>query len=1648
MRESNDKALRLIEYLLNLASLRNKLRRDVAEYNKVLWLSDIPKQKNCFTQAWGKDQEYSSDIWIEVQNRKEPELPSIPNKCEGWIEKSSLRRKEDLPELKSERNYEIKNPLWKEGNNQNEYINITENIEDHPEVQKEWENYLEESWLPWVENHNSWERVHKIYSELFTIHQEQLRLGEEYELVLGIGLLTWKTPSEQRIRRHLIVADAMLEFEAKLGKFIVRVHPEGSRLRPELDMLDANEKPINAEGNAKEALNNSTDDPWDNDCIDSVLKALIHSIDPNGEYIKQLTKKDLQASSKPVVEYAPALVLRKRSTKGLTETLKMIKTRIEENDYIPDKFKDLAEIQTSVQPEINTNHESHHEIFEGEVFFPKPANEEQYLIVEKFRSADAVHVQGPPGTGKSHTISNMISHLLATGQRTLITAKTPRALKVIEKLIPSQLRPLCINLLGSGSEERRSLEASVVGILNKNQKWDESKNERQKKLLTNRLESLREEQAKVNRRILYIKESETHTQVVAEGAYKGTAAQIAKIVNQEQTNFEWFTDRINYNTPCPFGLNEFKGILKELRYFTTEKHKELTMLWPEEFSNVDEIRDLFENEKKLIKEEENLKKDTIKELVNQLKPKVAKCGSCSRQLEFQFNKKDFSSDEKQILDCQYCGKQNYIKPFSTIEGVKELKKSLLNFSRHYQQIAMLNQTWIKKAVDDVFSNNSNLWYKVLKETKNIIASIEDFVEIADNTALEIPEKSNINILYDDALKMKNHIENGGKLGWWIFRTKFVKEHLYLIESVRINGRPCTQIEDFSLLCNVLFVKAKLQKAWDYWLELDEKKSNHYALQLVELKSMCENLQNILFLEDEINKCRNDLRNCGLTTEPVWNDLSQIKMFIHSCQLVIVQNHKRYITEKIQHIEDKISQIAANNNVHSITTKLLDVVRERKLNDLANISSKIQELNRDKKNLQKLGEDLSKISTFLPKLTEELKKTFDDKVWNKRLDDIKGAWQWAQAKYWLEEYTNKDDLPSLSKRSMQIDEEINHTIAELASIYAWSFCFSRLTEEHRRHMEAWRQSMSRLGKGTGKYASRYRREAQYHLNQCRDAVPSWVMPLHRVWDTVEPVPEIFDVIIVDEASQCGFESFPLFYLAKKIVIVGDDKQISPEAVGLSRENVNRYKEEFLYDFQFSDSFNIESSLFDHAQLRYGTQRITLREHFRCMPEIIKFSNELCYSNTSLIPLRQYGADRLPPLRQVFVEQGYREGNHNRTINRPEAKMIVEKISELCAENIYSGKSFGVIVLQGEAQAGYIEDLLLDEIGAEEMEKRNLVCGNPYSFQGDERDVIFMSMVAAPNMRIQPLAKSTDERRFNVAASRAKDQLWLFHSVQLGDLSEKDLRRKLLEFFYSTEPKRIAGINMQELEYRAKRDNRSIVTPPDPFDSWFEVDVALELKRRGFEVTPQFEVAGKWIDLVVEGGHARLAVECDGDHWHGSENYDDDMQRQRQLERCGWEFFRIRESAFYANKENAMSGLLQALEERGISPHSRGTNQSFKSDSEGDESEDYTIEEENGEYDDVYSSQNAVNNSSQSGRRVEDISTAEIQDAILLVLEKSPNHSCALHSLTSRVLKEIGVLTRGNPRIKFEKRVMRSVNHLNNSERIEKYKAKNKRIRLIK
>jgi very-short-patch-repair endonuclease/transcription elongation GreA/GreB family factor len=208
----------------------------------------------------------------------------------------------------------------------------------------------------------------------------------------------------------------------------------------------------------------------------------------------------------------------------------------------------------------------------------------------------------------------------------------------------------------------------------------------------------------------------------------------------------------------------------------------------------------------------------------------------------------------------------------------------------------------------------------------------------------------------------------------------------------------------------------------------------------------------------------------------------------------------------------------------------------------------------------------------------------------------------------------------------------------------------------------------------------------------------------------------------------------------------------------------------------------------------------------------------------------------------------------------------------------------------------------------MNRHRIMCGNAATFQGQERDIIFLSMVECPETA-RAKASRVFEQRFNVALSRARDRMVLVRSVTLADLkSEADLKRKVIEHFQ--DPMKTG----------------KVATPKDVLDacqSGFEREVGTELISRGYRLRAQVPVGQYSLDFVVEGeGDLRLAVECDGDQYHRSDRWAADLQRQRSLERAGRTFWRIWGSHWRADREGCTSELLETLERLGINPLGAG------------------------------------------------------------------------------------------------------------------------------
>jgi very-short-patch-repair endonuclease len=558
----------------------------------------------------------------------------------------------------------------------------------------------------------------------------------------------------------------------------------------------------------------------------------------------------------------------------------------------------------------------------------------------------------------------------------------------------------------------------------------------------------------------------------------------------------------------------------------------------------------------------------------------------------------------------------------------------------------------------------------------------------------------------------------------------------------------------------------------------------------------------------------------------------------------------------------------------------------------------------------------RLTDSAPELRTMLAATPDDPDWQTRLARWSPAWAWACAGTWLDERAQHGLEDRLDTELASTVSDLAVLTADLAAAKAWKASMERMSARQVQALQSYRSAMSNVGKGTGKYAEKFRQAARQAMVVAQEAVPAWVMPVQQVLASIPAEPNAFDVVIVDEASQAELTSSFLLWLAPRVIVVGDDKQCTPPEVAAgSLDPIFQRLDTELPDVPhyLRADLTPKSSIFSMLRSRFG-QMVRLREHFRCMPEIIAWSSNEFYLDAPLVPVRQFGADRLPPLRTTYVSGAYVEGKNAALTNPVEARAIADSVLTCLDDPAYDGKTFGVVVLQGQSQVDLITAEISARMSAEDWEQRRFRVGTPPDFQGDERHVVWLSLVVAPEQNYASLTRDEFRRRFNVAASRAQDQLWLFHSVTADLLRTTDLRHSLLTYMLSTGSAPLPP---------ALTDVSPDVRQP-PFDSLFEQRVFLDITARGYHVTPQVEANGRRIDLVVTGAAGKLAVECDGDAFHTTpEQRIADLQREQELKRCGWTFWRVRESQYYLNRERALSSLWPTLNSLRIGPHATAT-----------------------------------------------------------------------------------------------------------------------------
>lgn len=1466
-------AVRLARYLKEFVGLRHKTVRDVEKYEDVLWLGEIPRDDDCWSPAWTEEED-TEGPWLEVRKQRDVSAPDPPDEILPWIEEAELQNAaSEMPPLRP-----VIHCVDEEVDTQDGEDPPLEEfrLEDYPEATDAYERFRPE-WEAWARESLHRQAIQAVYAQLFRLHARVAKEGEVIEVVLGLGFLDGKPrepKNHPRVRRHCVTTPVEIEFDA--GRGVMRVRPPGggARFRIEDDMLEAGARPGRPHYDSlKTSLEEIGDDVWDRARIEEAFGGWVEALDPDVRWSSDL-RYESGAGLDLTVTFAPAIILRRRGQAAMARVYDQMLYRLREVDggrprgwtALTTDSDDWVSDQ-GVFPGHGQDHDGPPE--SAEVYFPLLWNREQRQIVDAIGRRRGVLVQGPPGTGKSHTIANLICHLLALGRRVLVTAETDRALRVLRDKLPDEIQALCVSVLAQGGDAFAELNAAVQGIMNRHASYNRVQYQERIDRALDELDAARRRVARLDAEIRSLREGETCEHSVSSGAYRGTASRIAGRVRESREDYDWLSLPADATDHPPLSRQEVQSWLDLLRRYSDEEVSLAELRIPD-------IEDLLSPD------------------------------AFARAVAEEGRAREATLDSRELLD------HPAYDPLRRLDSDvrDQLSSDLRGIEEQTAALAQRGCGWIDEALKECLGSGGSRWFELRKLTESRVTDGEDALERVGAHSVDLPEGQPLAKIQADASTAAECLRSGGRWRrFGLLRHPALKGPSYLKSDAFVDGAPAVDAERLEIVgahAGARLAIADLRNAWgEVGVEIPGEDSR---LLFAAVRDLAEALSACLELVEACRSAGYEMaRAPRRIPEPRWcTDEVGVWLAVLDCA-----SREAELQRKVEGVDEAgrgLSSLCQLHDVYPGVPKLAEAVRGRNVTRYSELHQALSEAARTRRDESERARLEERIDQHVPDLSHRVRQSIDDPAWDERFQSWEAAWNWAVADRWLGRRSDEEYRTRVWEERREADGKIGRVIAETAALRAWTFFFERLSPEQAQALRGWREAVRMMGKGKGRSAklARLRREAREYMGRCRDAIPAWIMPRQLVAEMVDPAPERFDVVIVDEASQLGVESLFLFYLARKIVVVGDDQQISPSGVGVPDDAIASLQRRYLAGFRHLHALSAQSSLYANAKIRFS-EAIVLREHFRCMPEIIQFSNDLCYASngTPLDPLRTYAADRLEPLVLRHVPDGYRTGGTQNAQNPPEVDAIVATIKACIDDPRYSGATMGVISLQGDTQARLIEQRLQEELEPETIEERRLVCGDAYAFQGDERRVIFLSMVAAVGeTRVSALTTESARQRFNVAASRAQDQLWLFHTVTLDQLREEDMRARLLRYMH--EPSR-----MQSREERQE------------FDSDFERDVFRAISARGLHVRTQVSVGDPGshryrIDLVVEGMQGRLAVECDGDRWHGPERYESDMARQRDLERAGWQFVRIRGGEYYRDPESALRPLWAELERLRIRP----------------------------------------------------------------------------------------------------------------------------------
>ncbi len=397
------------------------------------------------------------------------------------------------------------------------------------------------------------------------------------------------------------------------------------------------------------------------------------------------------------------------------------------------------------------------------------------------------------------------------------------------------------------------------------------------------------------------------------------------------------------------------------------------------------------------------------------------------------------------------------------------------------------------------------------------------------------------------------------------------------------------------------------------------------------------------------------------------------------------------------------------------------------------------------------------------------------------------------------------------------------------------------------------------------------------------------------------PAVFDLLVIDEASQCDVASvIPLLFRAKRALIVGDPMQLS-HVTSLSAATDRHLRRQFGIDELELERYSYRTTSMFHLANTSATveSRVSLRQHHRCHPSIASYCSETFYKGSWTV-LTQDTGKRGIEWSDIADDSVSASGGG--AISQNQVDAICSEVVRLQSSN-FEG-SIG-IVTPFRQQANRIRDLIYKSLPNDFIVRSHLLVDTADGFQGDERDLVLFSLVAGdslPEGSINFLANGPN--RFNVAVSRAKQQLHVF-----GDLTwarNTNIRHiKILADFYDrecVERSRVTQVGFRE----------DLVGPV------WEPSLANAMRQAGLEFYQQYPACGRFLDFALFRNKLKLDVEVDGETYHRSGSGDrisDDIRRDQALIAGGWTILRFWVYELREDLNRCVAKIAQVLEKNG-------------------------------------------------------------------------------------------------------------------------------------